>query len=390
MLFAAALICFCGASARADYDLASGDSLEIVVYGVPELSRNVTVGLDGTVAFPPLGLIDVTGLGPAEVAARLGQQLVEAEILDVPQVTVALTAARPVLVGGDVAMPGAYPYAANLTVRGAIALAGGLGMGRDRALDEAASLRSERELVEIEIFREQAHRARLAALLAESTELGVEPGPGAAPDHKAILALEAERLRADAAEAAAEKAHLGRAVALVETRIKTLIEQQEIQHTLLEQQTAQVDRILEIRNRGLASEARVEEERRVFQAMQERAAANAAEIASAQGELESATHAMSRFDARRRTALEDELKETMLGLGTLEARRRGLDARLAQVGLVAPDFLVVTIYRAEGTGEVALPAEAGTALAPGDTLEVRIALPAADLSAPAAPAATAP
>lgn len=111
--------------ARADYVLASGDVVRIEVYNVPDLQKDVTIDVDGYVAFGPLGLVDAKGLTLAELASHVRTSLTEQEILTGAQVTVGLISARPVYVGGDVTAPGAYPYRSGLTVRQAIALAGG-------------------------------------------------------------------------------------------------------------------------------------------------------------------------------------------------------------------------------------------------------------------------
>lgn len=103
--------------ARADYLLASGDALEITVFRVPELTREVRVDVDGRIAYPPLGRLDVQGESVDDLALRIREMLAEREILSDPQVTVALTTARPVFIGGDVTTPGAYPFQAGLTVQ---------------------------------------------------------------------------------------------------------------------------------------------------------------------------------------------------------------------------------------------------------------------------------
>ena len=172
---------------------------------MPELDRQAVVDADGKIAFPPLGLVDVEGATTEEMSTRIRDMLAEQEILSDAKVTVALAAARPVFVGGDVSSPGSYPYQADLSVRRAIALAGGLGISRARGLEELASLRSERDVLAAELLRERARAARLAAEIAGEDALrmdelarGAHAGAGAElPEARRaeILALEAQQAR---------------------------------------------------------------------------------------------------------------------------------------------------------------------------------------------------
>lgn len=372
--------------ARADYTLSSGDVLEVLVYRMPDISRTATVDIDGRIAIPPLGLIDVRGRSAAEVSTEISQRLAEQRILDNPQVTVSVTAARPVIVSGDVATPGAHPYRAGLTVRQAIALAGGFGVARGRGLDEVAMIRGERDSIAVDLFREQARLARVQALLSGADTLALPADAGAglpAATRASIVTLETQQMQAAADEAAQEKAHLERAATLVQTRLETLAAQQEIQRQLIDEQTGQVQRMQDIQTRGLASESRVADERRFYQAMQERAAANEAEIAYTKGLLEDATHAVERFDDRRRNALETEQHDGLLVAESLRAKLAATDERLAQFGVAPRELVRLTLYREDGSTEAVLPADQATLLQPGDTIDVTLELPRPSTAAPA-------
>lgn len=363
-------------AARAEYLLASGDVLDITVFRVPELSHELTVDVDGRIAFPPLGRIDVAGQTLDGVALRLRELLTRQEILSNPQVTVALATTRPVFIGGDVATPGAYPYQADLTVRRAMALAGGLGFARTRGAEEASRLRSERDTTAIDLLREQARLRRLEAEIAgrEVFEAAL-PGHGVSQARQdEILALEARKLAANLAEAREEKAHLERGVALVDERIRTLADQRSLQEGLVAQQTGEIDRIREIQSRGLASQARVTEEQRVLDSMQERLAANETETAAAHESLEAVTYARDRFDDRRAAALGAEKQEALLAIEAGVAKLRATDQRLAELGASDLGQVRITIYGAGsgGAGAAGTPASFDTLLGPGDTLDITV------------------
>lgn len=360
--------------ARADYLVASGDVLDVTVFRVPELSHEVRVDVDGKIAFPPLGRVDVTGQTVDAVAALLRDALAQGQILSEPRVTVALAETRPLFIGGDVATPGAYPYQVGLTVRRALALAGGLGFSRTRGAEEAATLRRERDAATIDLLRQRARLERVTAELdgAESFEPAV-PAEGVAKAARAeILALEARRFASDRAETEAEKAHLARDADLARARIGALADERELQRRLAERQTDEIARIRDIQARGLVSQARVTEEQRVLDSVQERAAANETEMAAAREGLETATHALDRFDDRWRAALEAEKQEALLAIETGATGLRAIERRLAELGVSDLGRIRIAVYRAGDTDPAGTPADYGTELAPGDTLEITL------------------
>jgi polysaccharide export outer membrane protein len=360
------------APAWAEYTLSSGDTLEVTVFRVPELSRAVNVDVDGRIAYPPLGRLDVQGRGIDAVSDLIRDMLSKQEILSDPQVTVALTATRPVFIGGDVTTPGAYPYQAGLTVRHAIALAGGLGLARLRAVDEISTLRGERDLTAIDMLHQRARFARIEAELAGTeTFTPPPPEPDMSPARRdEVLALEARKLTNALAEAREEKAHLERAVGLVRDQIDTLSKARDLQAELIVRQTGEIARIREIQDRGLASQMRVTEEQRVLDTMQERAAANETEMATALESLETTTYAFDRFDARRRAGLEAEKQDALLAIQTGHARLRATDTRLAELGASDAGRMSIVVYRAGDAGQGGTPAGYDTSLDPGDTLDI--------------------
>jgi polysaccharide export outer membrane protein len=105
------------------------DRLIIDVFGIEELSkREVQVDASGRVSFPLAGVLNVTGMTPGEVEAKLASLLSEKYVRN-PQVTVNLkeTLSRVVTVEGEVKKPGLYPVVGKMTLLRAIATAEGTG-----------------------------------------------------------------------------------------------------------------------------------------------------------------------------------------------------------------------------------------------------------------------
>jgi polysaccharide export outer membrane protein len=108
------------------YVIGAGDVLQVFVWKEPDLTRDVTVRLDGRITLPLLGDVVAAGRTPPELSAELGKQL--ARFVDAPMVTLGVaqaTSAR-VYVLGQVAQPGTFPLTGRTTVLQALALAGGL------------------------------------------------------------------------------------------------------------------------------------------------------------------------------------------------------------------------------------------------------------------------
>lgn len=108
------------------YLIGAGDGLQLFVWKEPELTRDLTVRLDGKITVPLLGDVQAAGRTPEQLSSDIGTGL--KRFLAAPQVTLAVKDANAgrFYVIGRVARPGAYPLAGRTTVLQALALSGGL------------------------------------------------------------------------------------------------------------------------------------------------------------------------------------------------------------------------------------------------------------------------
>lgn len=106
--------------------LGPGDKVSIEVFGVGELSRQVTVDSSGTISYPLLGAIQVSGRSSGELAELIRAGLANGYVRD-PRVTVSVVevASQVVTVDGEVHRPGILPVVGRLTLMRAIARSGG-------------------------------------------------------------------------------------------------------------------------------------------------------------------------------------------------------------------------------------------------------------------------
>jgi polysaccharide biosynthesis/export protein len=108
--------------------LGPGDSVNIQVYGQPDMATTVYVSDDGTVPVPLAGPVQVAGLSPSEASQKIENALRDGKFLVDPHVTITVTQSRSqrVSVLGQVGTPGRYPIESNTSILDLLAQAGGV------------------------------------------------------------------------------------------------------------------------------------------------------------------------------------------------------------------------------------------------------------------------
>jgi protein involved in polysaccharide export with SLBB domain len=109
-------------SSRADVAAQPGDKVRLRIYREPDLSGDFVVPEDGVVSFPKIGEVHVNQLTTDSLRALLVEQY--SHSLRDPSIEV--TVLRRVNVIGSVRNPGFYYADPTVTVKGALALAGGV------------------------------------------------------------------------------------------------------------------------------------------------------------------------------------------------------------------------------------------------------------------------
>jgi polysaccharide export outer membrane protein len=107
-----------------DYLIGPGDRLKIHVFAHPEESGEFEVDGTGGFSYPLLGRVDARGKTSGQVQEFVRAQLDSRFIVD-PRVSVEVLRYRPFYIYGEVEKSGSYPYVSALTVRRAVAIAGG-------------------------------------------------------------------------------------------------------------------------------------------------------------------------------------------------------------------------------------------------------------------------
>jgi polysaccharide export outer membrane protein len=111
-----------------DYVLASGDTLDLMVYREPDLGMRSKIARDGRVQLPLLGEVKVAGMSVRDAQEHI-RKLYDADYLVDPQIylNIASYTQRKITVIGQVSRPGSYELQGNesLGILEAIGMAGG-------------------------------------------------------------------------------------------------------------------------------------------------------------------------------------------------------------------------------------------------------------------------
>ncbi len=114
------------AQGSSQYRLSSGDVIRIDVVGEQDLSFNDLRLTDaGSFTYPFIGDLNAQGKTAAQIEQLIADKLRGDYLVD-PRVSVSVPRYRQFFISGEVRSPGVYPYQAGLTLRRAVALAGGL------------------------------------------------------------------------------------------------------------------------------------------------------------------------------------------------------------------------------------------------------------------------
>ena len=325
LLLTAAFLCSV-APAKAEYRLHPGDVIEISVARLPELKQRAPVQINGTISYPLLGTIPVADLSPAELQAKV-QAMLAAKVfrqrtadgrenlvtIEADEVTATIVEYRPIYVDGDVSKPGALVYRPQLTVRQAIAMAGGYEVIRLRMNNpilEAADLQGEYESLWTEYAREQAHVWRLKQELGEDTTLDEKAlldVPIASTTAQSIVNTEAETLKARKADEQAERTFLQRGITQADAEIQVLTAEQKTEDEGTKADVEEFERAKDLFSRGTLPILRVTDARRAILLSSTRKLQTTAQLMQTTRQRDDLSRQIARHDGQRRSDLLREL-----------------------------------------------------------------------------------
>ena len=117
--------------------ISAGDTIQIAVFGHPELSQQVRVGNDGRAHLSLLGDVALGGTTESDAGTLIEGQLRDRNVLIHPSVNVSIqiSATQNVSVIGEVQHPGTFPISGSRALLDVLSLAGGLTQTADSHLN---------------------------------------------------------------------------------------------------------------------------------------------------------------------------------------------------------------------------------------------------------------
>jgi protein involved in polysaccharide export with SLBB domain len=109
-----------------DYIVGPGDEIEVQLYGTQNRTIRFTVGRDGTVSFPELGPVMISGQTFSRVKAQIEERVARQMIGTRANVTMGDTRSIRVFVLGEARRPGSYTISGLGTITSALFAAGGV------------------------------------------------------------------------------------------------------------------------------------------------------------------------------------------------------------------------------------------------------------------------
>jgi polysaccharide export outer membrane protein len=387
-LLAATISGASGQSANDPYLLGDGDVLAITVFGEQGLSGEYTIN-DGSIAYPLLGQVEVSGKSAADVANALSRDLAEF----VPGLSVAAAVSRyaPVFVLGDVQTPGRYDYRPGMITLELFALGGGLRRAETPLASgsglQLLGMRQELNDNELQIMGLEAARARLRAELNDGEFVPPEPRKNEPAlvafqrkvneRERDLLAIRNNNLEAEA------KALLAQEQSFVDeiASITRSIELHEDEIRLLGEDVSATSLLVE---RGLTSKSNLRESERRLSATRRDALELNSYLARARQNLLAVQQRRDGLKEQRRNEAAARLQEVELELERKAKQEEALLASMVEVAMTADTgarlqagvSLSYRILRRTAEGEYEeTPVDEREPIKPGDILRAEITRP---------------
>lgn len=405
-----ALVLAANAQAQTAYKLQPGDVLELSVVGLPDFRYKAVIDPTGTVALPMLQPAKVAGLDLQAVQAQVKQDLSRklyqqrgpdgrenVSAISPDAVTLTIAEYRPIYLNGDVTQPGQQVYRPGLTVRQAVALAGGYEIMRFRAENpflKSAALRDDYQTQWLRYVQAQAQVWRLRLELAR---LAGEPDPTMsleemtqAPLPKGQLeeqrSIARGQLDLDTNGLQQELTFLRKAVKVADDQIALLNDRKDKDAENSAGDAADYKKLKDFSTRGIVPMDRLSESRRLFLYSSTQALQTTVQLTNITRERDEAERNISRYTEKRRTEILRDLQEASATVAQARSRLQSVSEQLTYTGIIRSQLVrgsgakpVITIFHASGTGGGSEVASEDSPVAPGDTIEVALA---ADIPAP--------
>jgi polysaccharide export outer membrane protein len=306
-------------------------------------------------------------------------------VVAVDDVNVSIVEYRPVYVMGDVAKPGELPFRPGLSVRQAIALAGGFDIMRYRLVNpflESADMKGKQETLWTEAAKVQVEIERIRAeldgtqSLDRSTLKDIPLDPGFIDR---IVATESETLKRRQEAFSREFDHLKGLIRMAEDRARTLSATLANEEQGLKEDKKSYADLLQFGERGSLPVLRMMDIKRSQVTFSSRVLQTRLQLEVAEREQAEAIQALARADSERRTGLLKDLQAASVKSNELQAQISANAEKLTHTSLLksrlvrGPDAKTkIRVFRSDHNTRQQIEAVEDTPLLPGDTIEIAL------------------
>ncbi|PRD40988.1 sugar ABC transporter substrate-binding protein [Phyllobacterium phragmitis] len=374
------------AAETGSYRINPNDVLQITVFGQADLTGQYPVGPDGSIGYPMVGSVTVSGLTPSQVGERLGKAL--AQHMPGLAVTATISQYAPVFVLGDIRTPGKYEYRPGMIALELLALGGGAGKGESPSVTagmQMISARQEYADLQLQMFALQVKRARTEAELEGRTFEYTLP-PVVNDEDKTlkqrVIDGEMTLFNIRRNTLAAEERALGSQVDSFSDEIKTLqasIRLHNDEIALLQENVNSSKTLVE---RGLAAKSSLREMERELSSTRRDALELGSFLARArQSQLAVQQRIASLGDVRRNESATN-LQEIDLSLARMKRKSQSLLDSMAEIAKASGNVsssdiarkMTFTVLRNDDNSYQEIAANERTEIEPGDILRVEFDL----------------
>jgi polysaccharide export outer membrane protein len=289
-------------------------------------------------------------------------------------------------VSGDVSKPGEQSFRPFMTVREAVALAGGYDILRVKTENPiliSADLKGEYQSLRIELAKMEANILRLKTELGERSM--PEPAPGtemADPQSPIaqIMEVEREQLKTEQADYEKQKLFLQRSITQSDEHIKILSAQEAREKQGMQADAEELERVVELSSKGLLPSPRVTDARRALLLSSTRNLQTAAQLMQVKKQQDDIARDLQRLDDLRRIKLLQELQDAGAQAAQIQLKMRTAAEKLqymAARSLLAGVSKIkshIAIIRKDNNARKRLDADEDTELHPGDVVDVALEL----------------
>jgi polysaccharide biosynthesis/export protein len=360
------------------YRLRAGDAIEISIAGVSEVKQRFVLDLDGQISVPLVGVIKAEGSTIGELRDKL-QHILPRDI------AVNMVDYSPVYINGDVVKPGELRFRPNMTVRQAVALAGGYEVMRYHLVDpviQSADLGADYQTLWTEQAREQARLERLKAELNNEAQLGA--GPAESPPvsnqlQSDIVNNEAQQLALWHSDFDKEMASLNRAIKSATDQLAELVEQRDKEKEGAAADSEELQRLSAFNKQGDVTSNRVVEARRAMLFSSTRVLQTEEQIVQTTREREGYIRRIDKFRDDGRSVILKEIEDSQVKIAGINARIAAAADKMVYTSTMRSQLPIsklggpsVTIIRGDRENRSKTEASEDSVLEPGDVIEISV------------------